>query len=198
MKQVVISVSRQYGSGGRIIARRLSEELNIPYYDKEIIEKVAQQTGLTENYIRQTESRPTGSFIFDLYNMTQTLPLPDQVFIAQSKVIKEAAQKGPCVILGRCADYVLDEFPNCLRVFVMAPLEERVRRAREEYHVETVHMENYVTRQDRYRASYYNHFVGKKWGDMGNYDLCINSHIGIENAVQAIKTAALAMEGDLR
>ncbi len=198
MKRVVISVSRQYGSGGRIIARRLSEELNIPYYDKEIIEKVAQQTGLTENYIRQTESRPTGSFIFDLYNMTQTLPLPDQVFIAQSKVIKEAAQKGPCVILGRCADYVLDEFPNCLRVFVMAPLEERVRRAREEYHVETVHMENYVTRQDRYRASYYNHFVGKKWGDMGNYDLCINSHIGIENAVQAIKTAALAMEGDLR
>lgn len=198
MKRVVISVSRQYGSGGRIIARRLSEELNIPYYDKEIIEKVAQQTGLTENYIRQTESRPTGSFIFDLYNMTQTLPMPDQVFIAQSKVIKEAAQKGPCVILGRCADYVLDEFPNCLRVFVMAPLEERVRRAREEYHVETVHMENYVTRQDRYRASYYNHFVGKKWGDMGNYDLCINSHIGIENAVQAIKTAALAMEGDLR
>ena len=198
MKRVVISVSRQYGSGGRIIARRLSEELNIPYYDKEIIEKAAQQTGLTENYIRQTESRPTGSFIFDLYNMTQTLPLPDQVFIAQSKVIKEAAQKGPCVILGRCADYVLDEFPNCLRVFVMAPLEERVRRAREEYHVETVHMENYVTRQDRYRASYYNHFVGKKWGDMGNYDLCINSHIGIENAVQAIKTAALAMEGDLR
>lgn len=198
MKRVVISISRQYGSGGRIIARRLSEELNIPYYDKEIIEKVAQQTGLTEHYIRQTESRPTGSFIFDLYNMTQTLPLPDQVFIAQSKVIKEAAQKGPCVILGRCADYVLDEFPNCLRVFVMAPLEERVRRAREEYHVETVHMENYVTRQDRYRASYYNHFVGKKWGDMGNYDLCINSHIGIENAVQAIKTAALAMEGDLR
>ncbi|MBS5135264.1 MAG: cytidylate kinase-like family protein [Oscillospiraceae bacterium] len=194
MKQVVISISRQYGSGGRTIARRLSEALEVPYYDKEIIQAVAERTGLTENYIRQAETRPTGSFMFDLYNMTQMLPLPDQVFIAQSKIIKEAAQKGPCVIVGRCSDYILDEFPNCLRVFVMAPLEERARRAREEYGVESVHIENYVTRQDRYRASYYNHFVGKKWGDMNNYDLCINSRIGIEESVKAIQAAALAMD----
>ncbi|MBU5434513.1 AAA family ATPase [Pseudoflavonifractor sp. MSJ-37] len=194
MKQTIISIGRQYGSGGRIIAQRLSEELGIPYYDKELIEKVAEQTGLTENYIRQTEARPTGSFMFDLYNMTQTLPLPDQVFIAQSKIIKEAAQKGPCVIVGRCADYVLDDCPHCLRVFVMAPLDERVRRAREEYHVEAVHLESYVTRQDRYRASYYNHFAGKKWGEMGNYDLCVNSRIGIEETVEVIKQAALALD----
>ena len=96
--------------------------------------------------------------------------------------------------MGRCSDYILDEFPNCLRVFVMAPLEERARRAREEYGVESVHIENYVTRQDRYRASYYNHFVGKKWGDMNNYDLCINSRIGIEESVKAIQAAALAMD----
>ena len=194
MKQTIISIGRQYGSGGRIIAQRLSEELGIPYYDKELIEKVAEQTGLTENYIRQAEARPTGSFMFDLYNMTQTLPLPDQVFIAQSKIIKEAAKKGPCVIVGRCADYVLDDCPHCLRVFVMAPLDERVRRAKEEYHVEAVHLESYVTRQDRYRASYYNHFAGKKWGEMGNYDLCVNSRIGIEETVEVIKQAALALD----
>lgn len=193
MKHVIIAISRQYGSGGRIIAQRLSEELGIPYYDKELIEKVAEQTGLTENYIRQAESRPTGSFIFDLYNMTQTMPLPDQVFIAQCKIIKGAAEKGPCVFVGRCADYVLDQFPNCLRVFISAPMEERVRRAREVYHDEAVHMENHVSRQDRYRASYYSHFSGKKWGDMNNYDLCVNSRIGIDGAVAVIKAAALGL-----
>ena len=84
--------------------------------------------------------------------------------------------------MGRCSDYNSGQVPHCLRVFVTAPLEERSRRAREEYGVESVHIENYVTRQDRYRASYYNHFVGKKWGDMNNYDLCINSRIGIEES----------------
>lgn len=196
MKHIIIAISRQYGSGGRTIAQRISEELDIPYYDKELLEKVSKETGLTENYIRQAESRPTGSFIFDLYNITQVMPLPDQLFIAQSKVIKEAAEKGPCVIVGRCADYVLDEFPNCLRVFISAPMEERVRRAKEDYHVDAVHVESYVTRQDRYRASYYNHFAGKKWGDMNNYDLCINSRIGIENTVSVIKAAALAFNAE--
>lgn len=194
MKHVIISISRQYGSGGNIIAQRLSEELGIPYYDKELIEKVAEQTGLAEHYIQQVESRPTGSFLFDLYSLNQTMPLADQVFIAQCKVIKEVAGKGSCVFLGRCADYVLDDNPNCLRVFISAPMEERIKRAREEYRVEAVHMENHVNRQDRYRASYYNHFSGKKWGDMNHYDLCVNTRIGLENSVSAIKSAALALD----
>ncbi|NCE64015.1 cytidylate kinase-like family protein [Pseudoflavonifractor sp. 524-17] len=197
MKHVVISISRQYGSGGRLVAQRLSEVLNIPFYDKEIIQKVSKETGLTEQYIRQMESKPTGSFIFDLYSMTQTMPLPDQVFIAQSRIIKEAAMQGPCVIVGRCSDYVLDEFPSCLRVFVSAPMAERVRRVRETYQVEAVHMENHINRQDRYRASYYSHFAGKKWGDMSNYDLCVNTRIGVEQAVKVIQTAALSLDGEL-
>ena len=119
MKQVVISISRQYGSGGRIIARKLSEALEVLYYDKEIVQAVAERTGLTgELHPARRRRVPPGSFMFDLYNMTQMMPLPDQVFIAQSKIIKEAAQKGPCVIVGRCSDYILDEFPHCLRVFV--------------------------------------------------------------------------------
>ena len=152
MKQVVITISRQYGSGGRILAKRLAEELDMPYYDKEIIQKVSEQTGFTEEYIRQTEARPTGSFLFDLYNLTQVMPLPDQVFIAQSKIIKDAARQ-PCVVVGRCADYVLDDHRCCLRVFLQAPLEERVRRAREEYRVEAVHTESFVRQQDRYQKT---------------------------------------------
>lgn len=194
MKQLVITISRQYGSGGRIIARRLSEELGVPFYDKEIIEKVAEKTGLTEHYIRQTEARPTGSFLYDLYSMTQTMALPDQVFVAQSNYIKECAHQ-PCVIVGRCADYVLEEHRRCLRVFIQAPLEQRVRRCREEYGVTEGNVEAFVKQQDRYRASYYSHFVGRKWGDMGNYDLCVNSRMGIDQTVAAIRATALVLDG---
>ena len=101
MQETVITISRQYGSGGRIIARRLAEELGIPYYDKEIIQKVSQETGMTEYYIRQNEFQTTGSFLFDLYGMTQIMSPPDQVFVAQSKAIKGAADPGP--VRGLCA-----------------------------------------------------------------------------------------------
>lgn len=198
MYETVITISRQYGSGGRIIAKRLAEELGIPYYDKEIIQKVSQETGLTEHYIRQTEFQTTGSFLFDLYGMTQIMSPPDQVFISQSKAIKAAAEQGSCVIVGRCADYVLEKRRSCLKVFVMAPMAERVERARTVYHDEASNLESFVQRQDRMRASYYNHFVGRRWGDMNNYDLCISTHIGIENAVETIKRAALAMEEGIR
>ncbi|MBM6869737.1 cytidylate kinase-like family protein [Pseudoflavonifractor phocaeensis] len=194
MKHVVITISRQYGSGGRIVAQRLSQLLEVPYYDKEIIQKVSQETGLTEHYIRQNEFQTTGSFLFDLYGMTQIMSPPDQVFVAQSKAIKAAADGSSCVIVGRCADYVLEKRPSTLKVFIMAPLEERVRRAREEYHDTAANLEAFVQRQDRLRSSYYNHFVGRRWGDMSNYDLCISTRIGLENAVEAIRHAALAMD----
>ena len=199
MKHVVITIGREYGSGGRLIAKQLSEELGITFYDKELITAVARKTGFSENFIRDSEhQRPTNSFLYDLYTAVQTPSVPDQVFIAQAKVIKEAASRESCVIVGRCADYILRDDPRRLSVFVHAPLDERVRRAREEYGVESVHIENYVTRQDRYRASYYNHFVGKKWGDMNNDDLGINSRIGIEESVRAIQAAALAMDENSR
>lgn len=197
MKHVVITISRQYGSGGRIVAQRLSQLLEVPYYDKEIIQKVSQETGLTEHYIRQNEFQTTGSFLFDLYGMTQIMSPPDQVFVAQSKAIKAAAEESSCVIVGRCADYVLEKRPATLKVFIMAPLEERVQRAREAYHDTAANLEAFVQRQDRLRASYYNHFVGRRWGDMSNYDLCISTRIGLENAVEAIRHAALAMDASI-
>ena len=153
---------------------------------------MARKTGFSENFIRDSEhQRPTNSFLYDLYTAVQTPSVPDQVFIAQAKVIKEAASRESCVIVGRCADYILRDDPRRLSVFV----DERVRRAREEDGVQEPNLEAYVLRQDRARASYYNYFATGKWGQSREYDLCVSSHMGIAAAVATIKAAALAVAG---
>ena len=199
MERVVITIGREYGSGGRLVAKQLAERLDIPFYDKELIQKVAKKTGLSEHYIRTTEQRkPTNSFIYDLYTAVQTPSIPEQVFIAQAKVIKEAAAEGSCVIVGRCADYVLRDLEGCLRVFVTAPIDQRVRRAHEEYGVDQANVESYVIRQDKIRASYYNYYATGRWGDKSCYDLCVNTRIGIDNAVSIIEAAARGMMEGIR
>ena len=199
MERVVITIGREYGSGGRLVAKQLAERLDIPFYDKELIQKVAKKTGLSEHYIRTTEQRkPTNSFIYDLYTAVQTPSIPEQVFIAQAKLIKEAAAEGSCVIVGRCADYVLRDLEGCLRVFVTAPIDQRVRRAHEEYGVDQANVESYVIRQDKIRASYYNYYATGRWGDKSCYDLCVNTRIGIDNAVSIIEAAARGMMEGIR
>lgn len=193
MKHIIVTIGREYGSGGRLIAQKLADELGIRYYDKELIQDVARRTGFSESYIREAEQRPTGSFIYDLYTSIQPPSVPDQVFIAQAQIIREAAKKESCVIVGRCADYVLRERSDCLKVFVYAPLADRIRRAKEEYGVQAPNLENYVVRQDKMRASYYNYFSTGRWGDRREYDLCVNSRVGIEHAVAVIKAAVQAM-----
>lgn len=197
MEHIVVTIGREYGSGGRIIAKRLSEVMGIRYYDKELITEVAKQTGLSESYIQMAEQRPTNSFIYDLYCAVQTPSISDQVFIAQSKVIKEAAERESCVFVGRCADYVLREMPKCLKVFVTAPLEARMRRAVDEYHIQGVNPETFVNRQDKFRASYYNYFSTGRWGERNGYDLVVNSRIGIENTVRVIQAAADALKSGI-
>ena len=175
MKHIVITIGREYGSGGRLIAQRLAEELGVTFYDKQLIAEVAKRTGFSEHFVRDAEhQRPTNSFLYDLYCAVQTPSVPDQMFIAQAKVIKEAAARESCVIVGRCADYILREEPYCLKTFVYAPLEQRVRRAREAYNVEQPNLESYVLRQDKARASYYNYFATGRWGDSREYDLCLS------------------------
>ena len=197
MKRIVITISREYGSGGRLIAKQLSEKMGITCYDKQLIAEVAKKTGFSENFIRDTEhQRPTNSFLFDLYTTVVTPSVPDQVFIAQAKVIKQAAAKESCVIVGRCADYILRDEPNVLKVFVHAPLDQRIRRAREEYGAEEENLENYVIRQDKARAAYHNYFAAGRWGQSREYDLCVNSRIGIDAAVRVIQSAAQAIMGE--
>lgn len=197
MNHVVITIGREYGSGGRIIAQRLAEELGITFYDKQLISDVAKHTGFSENFVRDAEhQRPTNSFLYDLYCAVQTPSVPDQVFIAQAKVIKQAAARESCVIVGRCADYILRDEPHCLRTFIYAPLEQRIRRAREEYGVQEPNLESFVVKQDKSRASYYNYFSTGRWGDSREYDLCVNSRIGIDGAVEIIKAAARYLVGE--
>ena len=193
--KTVITIGREYGSGGRLVAKKLSEALDIPFYDKEVIQGVVKKTGFAENFVRDAERRPTNSFIYDLYFSAQSLSTQDQVFIAQSGVIKDLASKGGCVIVGRCADYILREYKNLLRVFIYAPMEERIQRAVEEYGDKEANMEAFVARKDKQRASYYNYFTSVRWGDRKSYDLCIISALGLDTAVELIRTAALAKEG---
>lgn len=194
MMKTIVTIGREYGSGGRIIAQKVADMLQIPFYDKELIAKVAEKTGYSEAYIREADQRPTGSFLYDLYFSSQMPSVSDQVFITQSKVIREMAEKGGSVIVGRCADYVLHDREPVLRVFIHAPIEERMRRAKEEYGVETDKLESYVQKKDKYRSSYYNFFTSGRWGTANNYDLCINSRLGLDAAAEIIADAARHLE----
>lgn len=191
----VITIGREYGSGGRLIGEKLAQKLGIPFYDKELIMMAAKKSGLSEEYIRRTEQVKSASFLYSLYMTSQVLPMSDQIFLVQSNIIKDLAQKGPCVIVGRCGDYVLRDNPNCMNVFIHAPMEDRVRRARDEYGETAANMEDFVRKQDKKRASYYNYFSQNKWGNSKHYHLSISSSFGMEKTVQILKDAALIFGG---
>ncbi len=192
MNVPVITIAREYGSGGRLIGESVAKSLDIPFYDKELILMAAKKSGLSEDYIRRTEQIKSASFLYSLYMTSQVLPMSDQIFLVQSKIIRELAEKGPCVIVGRCADYVLRNMPNCMNVFIHAPIEERMQRAKEEYKDDAANMEDYVRKQDKKRASYYNYFSQSKWGNAHNYHIALNSTLGIEKSAYLVKDAAMA------
>ncbi|MDR1619505.1 MAG: cytidylate kinase-like family protein [Clostridiales bacterium] len=182
----IITIAREYASGGRVIAQKLADTLRIPYYDRQLIELAAKETGLSETYIEETEQKKTPSLLYNLYVNSKNLPVPDQVFVAQSAIIRRLASEGPCIILGRCADYVLRDHKNCLHVFLYAPLEDRVWRAREEYGESLDAARMMVAKNDRARASYYSHFTAGEWGKCDHYDICINSSLGVDRVVAAM------------
>ena len=191
----IFTISREYGSGGRLVAKALAEALQIPFYDKEIIGMAAKETGLAESFIREAERENTPSFLYNLYMSSQNLPISDQVFIAESDVIKEVAQKGPCVITGRCADYVLRNDPRCINLFIHAPLEQRMARVEQEYKEPAEDYRALVLKKDRARASYYNHFTTNKWGKCQNYHLSLDSSLGLDTLVDILVTVANRGEG---
>ena len=191
MKHVVITIGREYGSGGRLIAKQLSEELGITFYDKELITAVARKTGFSENFIRDSEhQRPTNSFLYDLYTAVQTPSVPGQVFIAQAKVIKEAASRESCVIVGRCADYILYDDPNSFRVFVHAAPEQRVQRIQDQFHTSPEQARRDLEATDRGRSWVYKQCTGRSWGDGRYYNLAVDSgKLGIDGSVELILNA---------
>ena len=197
MKSTIITVSRAYGSGGHEIGKRLAMELGIPYYDNELISLAAEQSGLSKEIIKNAENIPTSNILYSLSRLGPSaevygMPLSEKIFSAQSKAILELASKGSCVIIGRCADYVLKDFEDCIHIFITASLPTRVRRAVAEYQLFPENAEKKVIKTDRSRELYYNYHTGLKWGDSSNYDFIINTdHTGIEDAVVLIKSYVL-------
>ena len=199
MKNLIITISRQYGSGGRQIGQQLAKELNIPFYDKEIIDLAAKESGLAADFIRGQEQQLTQSLLFSIVtNFTSNssafnpnmLSLSDQVYLAEAKAIRSLADKGSCVMVGRCADWVLEKDYDVLRVFVCAPIETRCKRAVEEYGDKAENIQKAVQSIDKQRARYCQHYCDKAWEDAENYDLCLNSGtISLENCVAIIKDA---------
>jgi cytidylate kinase len=186
-----VTIAREYGSGGRLIGRKLAEDLGVEFYDKEIITLASEESGFHEDFIQTMEQKKASGFFYNLFTQSQELPIPEQVFLAQSNVIKELAGKSSCVIIGRCADYVLDEMANCVRVFIHAPIEARVRTVRDEYQEDRGDLEEYIRKQDKGRAAYYNFFTQRKWGKAQNYSLCIDSSIGISASARVLKDYVL-------
>lgn len=196
-ENTIITISRQYGSGGRLVGRKLAEALGISFYDNELIALSAEKSGIAQKYFAEAESVPVGNILLSLSTLTPAaglnevygLPLNEKVFLVQSQVIKDLAEKESCVIVGRCADYVLQGYPNCINVFVHAPLKDRVNRVINEYKMPHKNIENMINKTDKRRANYYSYFTNQKWGRIENYELVLDSSkIGIDHAVEVIET----------
>jgi Na+-driven multidrug efflux pump len=182
----VITISREYGSAGRMIGRKVAQALNIPFYDREIIGMAAEQAQLSVDTVEQSDEQTENSFQYGLYSGRQYMPILDRVFLSQCEVIKEIAYKGSGVIVGRCADHILRDHSNSIHIFIHAPFEQRVQRAIEEYQLKEKDAEQTVCNHDMARESYYNHYTGEKWGDAHQYHLSINSNMGLDRCVELI------------
>ncbi|MDR3164275.1 MAG: cytidylate kinase-like family protein [Synergistaceae bacterium] len=187
MKKIAVTIAREYGSGGRIIGRELARELGFAFYDKELISLAAKECGFHEDFVQTMENRTASGFLFNIYMTYNELPIPEQVFIAQSNAIREIASRESCVIIGRCADYVLAEMKRRVNFFIYAPLEWRLKIVRDEYREGEGELSGYIRKQDKDRASYYNFFTQKKWGKAQNYNLCLDSSIGLPASVKLLK-----------
>ncbi|HEX3078559.1 MAG TPA: cytidylate kinase-like family protein [Lachnospiraceae bacterium] len=194
----IITISRQYGSGGREIGEKLAKSLGIPFYDNELITRAAKESGFAESVFERAEDKATNSLLYSIamgmnaYGNSEfgfaNLSLDDRIYLAQSDVIKKIAAEGPCVIVGRCADYVLKDKPNVVHIFVWADIKSRVKRATTLYNMPEAKAEENIARIDKRRANYYNYHANEKWGRAENYHLSIKSdYLGIDNAVECIK-----------
>ena len=192
MKNAIITISRQYGSGGRKIAELLAKELNIPYYDNELISLAAEKSGIKDELFKEAELQAGNNFLYLLSRLgpeTQIygMPFNEKIFSVQSQVIRDVASSGPCVILGRCADYVLKDYQNCVNIYTYASFQTRVARAITDYGLDRNNAEKEVRKVDKAREAYYNYHTGNKWGDPNNYDLMLNmNYIDAEAAVKLI------------
>lgn len=195
MTNKVITISRQFGSGGRTIGKKVAEKLGIPYYDKELVDQVAKESGFSHEFIEEIGeyASVTSSFLFNIavsahpMGLIDTMSVSDKLYVCQTNVIRDLAAKGPCVIVGRCADYVLKDRPNTISVFLKAEMQSKVERAVKYYGVDPQKAEDRIRKADKQRASYYNYYATATWGDVNNYDLCVDTgKLGVEGTAELI------------
>ena len=195
---MIITIGRQYGSAGYEIGKKLAEDLGVQLYDKEMLKRAAKESGLCEELFETHDEKPTNSFLYSLVMDTYSLgyssssyadmPINHKVFLAQFDTIKKIAGEGPCVMVGRCADYALEDYDNVMNVFIYADLDQRIRRVAREFDLTDAKAKDIILKNDKKRASYYNYYTNKEWGNAKGYDLCLNSgKLGIDGTVRVIK-----------
>lgn len=204
-KKLIITVARQYGSGGREIGEKIAKILNIPLYDKEIITDAASKGNLDTEVIRRSEETAANSLLYTLamgsniaggaMHFGYKMPLNDKLFILQSDIIKGYAKEGSCVIIGRCSDYVLRDEDNILRLFIYGDLDHRQQRIAQRHpEIKSSAIIELINKTDKRRASYYNFYTGGKWGKYDNYDMAINSStLGIDATAEMLAMIASKM-----
>lgn len=188
----VITISRQYGSGGHAVGELVAKKLGVDFYDSELIELTAEQSGFTKEYVEEHEQRLSNSLLYKLYKqnyayVNEAVPPQDMLFMVQTRVIRDIAAKGSCVIVGRCADYILKGHPKSFNVFVHASTDFRKSRVVSQYGVHPDSAEREMEKRDRERSNYNEHYSGRKWADLNNYDLTVETSLfGIEATADMI------------
>ncbi|MBQ7822460.1 MAG: cytidylate kinase-like family protein [Clostridia bacterium] len=196
-KNTVITIGRQYGSGGREIGKKISEILGIGYYDDELISLAAKNSGMHSDTLSDVDEKATNSLLYTLAMggslfggnaaIAYEMPINDKLYIAQSEVIKDLAKREACVIIGRCADYVLKDYPSVINLFIYADLDKRAARVSARRGITESKARDIIIKTDKQRANYYNYYTSRKWGRIENYDLCIDSgRIGCDKAAEVI------------
>ena len=194
--KTIITIGRQFGSGGKEVGIRVAKELGIPFYDKELLQEAAKKSGLCEKIFENFDERPKSllysiamdSYMFALPGTGVGDSLEQQVYLATFDTIRQIADKGPCVIIGRCTDYALADNPNRLSLFIHAPLDVRIKRVAERQEISEEKARALINKTDKRRASYYEYYSSQKWGAIESYDYCLDSsYLGIGRTVELIQ-----------
>ncbi len=196
-ERTVITIGREFGSGGHEIGMKLAEKLGIKCYDKELLEHAANDSGICKELFEHHDEKPTNSFLYSLVMDTYSfgysssgfsdMPMNHKIFLAQFDAIKKLAGEGPCVMVGRCADYALADWNDCFSIFVHADLDWRINRIASKHGKTPKEAKDMITKTDKSRASYYNYYTNKKWGSADSYNLCLDSSkLGIDGTAKAI------------
>lgn len=194
----IYTIGREFGSMGQLVGEKLAQRLGIKCYDKELLQQAAKQTGFCEEIFENHDEKPTNSFLYSLVMDTYSasnyaaapfldMPLNHKVFLAQFDTIKKIAENESCVIVGRCADYALAGNPDCINIFIRAELEDRIKLISKRMDTTENKAKDIILKNDKQRASYYNYYTSKKWGDARSYDLVLNtSKISVDDCIEMI------------